>query len=73
VNSRALRAALAVLAASLVLSVAPATAVGPILATLTASTDTYTAQRDVWLPYLLTLGPHNFLWFRLLPADQVPK
>ena len=25
------------------------------------------------LPYLLTLGPHNFLWFRLLPADQVPK
>jgi maltose alpha-D-glucosyltransferase / alpha-amylase len=21
------------------------------------------------LPYLLTLGPHNFLWFRLLPAD----
>ena len=22
------------------------------------------------LPYLLTLGPHNFLWFRLLPADQ---
>jgi len=25
------------------------------------------------LPYLLTLGPHNFLWFRVLPADQVPK
>src|SRR3954463_14422666 len=25
------------------------------------------------LPYLLTLGPHNFLWFRLLPADQVPR
>jgi maltose alpha-D-glucosyltransferase/alpha-amylase len=25
------------------------------------------------LPYLLTLGPHNFFWFRLLPADQVPK
>ena len=25
------------------------------------------------LPYLLTLGPHNFLWFRLMPADQVPK
>jgi maltose alpha-D-glucosyltransferase/alpha-amylase len=24
------------------------------------------------LPYLLTLGPHNFLWFRLMPADQVP-
>jgi maltose alpha-D-glucosyltransferase/alpha-amylase len=23
-------------------------------------------------PYLLTLGPHNFLWFRLLPADQAP-
>ena len=22
------------------------------------------------LPYLLTLGPHNFLWFRLLPAEQ---
>jgi len=25
------------------------------------------------LSYLLTLGPHNFLWFRLMPADQVPK
>ena len=25
------------------------------------------------LPYLLTLGPHNFLWFRIMPADQVPK
>jgi len=25
------------------------------------------------LPYLLTLGPHNFLWFRLLPADQAPR
>ena len=25
------------------------------------------------LPYLLTLGPHNFLWFRLMPADQVPR
>ena len=25
------------------------------------------------LPYLLTLGPHNFLWFRILPADRVPK
>ena len=25
------------------------------------------------LPYLLTLGPHNFLWFRLMPADQLPK
>ena len=25
------------------------------------------------LPYLLTLGPHNFLWFRILPADQVPR
>ena len=24
------------------------------------------------LPYLLTLGPHNFLWFRLLPSDQLP-
>jgi maltose alpha-D-glucosyltransferase/alpha-amylase len=22
------------------------------------------------LPYLLTLGPHNFLWFRLLPQDR---
>jgi maltose alpha-D-glucosyltransferase/alpha-amylase len=25
------------------------------------------------LPYLLTLGPHNFLWFRILSADRVPK
>jgi maltose alpha-D-glucosyltransferase/alpha-amylase len=25
------------------------------------------------LPYLLTLGPHNFLWFRILPADKVPR
>jgi maltose alpha-D-glucosyltransferase/alpha-amylase len=25
------------------------------------------------LPYLLTLGPHNFLWFRLLAADRVTK
>jgi maltose alpha-D-glucosyltransferase/alpha-amylase len=25
------------------------------------------------LPYLLTLGPHNFLWFRLMPGDQLPK
>src|SRR5439155_23851266 len=25
------------------------------------------------LPYLLTLGTHNFLWFRLLPTDQVPR
>jgi len=25
------------------------------------------------LPYLLTLGPHNFLWFRLLPADQAKQ
>ena len=25
------------------------------------------------LPYLLTLGPHNFLWFRLLDADQLSK
>jgi maltose alpha-D-glucosyltransferase/alpha-amylase len=22
------------------------------------------------LPYLLTLGPHNFLWFRILPMEQ---
>ena len=22
------------------------------------------------LPYLLTLGPHNFYWFRVLPGDQ---
>jgi maltose alpha-D-glucosyltransferase / alpha-amylase len=25
------------------------------------------------LPYLLTLGPHNFLWFRLLPAEQAKE
>jgi len=25
------------------------------------------------LPYLLTLGPHNFLWYQLLPADQVRR
>ncbi len=25
------------------------------------------------LPYLLTLGPHTFLWFRLLPAEQAKK
>jgi maltose alpha-D-glucosyltransferase / alpha-amylase len=25
------------------------------------------------LPYLLTLGPHNFLWFRLLPGDLAKK
>jgi maltose alpha-D-glucosyltransferase / alpha-amylase len=25
------------------------------------------------LPYLLTLGPHNFLWFRLMPGDQLPR
>ena len=25
------------------------------------------------LPYLLTLGPHNFLWFRICSPDQVPK
>ncbi|MDB4877528.1 MAG: trehalose synthase [Gemmatimonadetes bacterium] len=25
------------------------------------------------LPYLLTLGPHNFLWFRLLPGDQAKE
>jgi maltose alpha-D-glucosyltransferase/alpha-amylase len=24
------------------------------------------------LPYFLTLGPHTFYWFRLLPADQAP-
>ncbi|HEX6534227.1 MAG TPA: maltose alpha-D-glucosyltransferase [Gemmatimonadaceae bacterium] len=23
-------------------------------------------------PYFLTLGPHTFMWFRLLPSDQVP-
>jgi hypothetical protein len=28
-----------------------------IVATLTASMDTYAAQRDAWLPYLLTLEP----------------
>lgn len=28
-----------------------------IVATLTASVDTYAAQRDAWLPYLLTLEP----------------
>jgi maltose alpha-D-glucosyltransferase / alpha-amylase len=25
------------------------------------------------LPYLLTLGPHNFLWFRLLRAEQAKE
>ncbi|MBA3891031.1 MAG: alpha-glucosidase C-terminal domain-containing protein, partial [Gemmatimonadaceae bacterium] len=25
------------------------------------------------LPYLLTLGPHNFLWFRLVQADRVTE
>jgi maltose alpha-D-glucosyltransferase/alpha-amylase len=25
------------------------------------------------LPYLLTLGPHNFLWFRLLPSQQAKE
>ena len=25
------------------------------------------------LPYLLTLGPHNFLWFRLLPGEQAKE
>jgi len=25
------------------------------------------------LPYLLTLGPHNFLWFRLLPAERAKE
>jgi maltose alpha-D-glucosyltransferase / alpha-amylase len=25
------------------------------------------------LPYLLTLGPHNFLWFRIMPADQLSR
>jgi maltose alpha-D-glucosyltransferase / alpha-amylase len=25
------------------------------------------------LPYLLTLGPHNFLWFRLLAGDQAKE
>jgi maltose alpha-D-glucosyltransferase/alpha-amylase len=24
-------------------------------------------------PYLLTLGPHNFLWFRLLPPEQAKE
>jgi maltose alpha-D-glucosyltransferase/alpha-amylase len=23
------------------------------------------------LPYLLTLGPHNFIWFKIVPPDQV--
>jgi maltose alpha-D-glucosyltransferase/alpha-amylase len=25
------------------------------------------------LPYLLTLGPHNFLWFRVLPPEQAKE
>jgi maltose alpha-D-glucosyltransferase / alpha-amylase len=25
------------------------------------------------LPYLLTLGPHNFLWFRIMPPDQLSR
>jgi maltose alpha-D-glucosyltransferase/alpha-amylase len=25
------------------------------------------------LPYLLTMGPHNFLWFRLMPPDQAKQ
>lgn len=25
------------------------------------------------LPYLLTLGPHNFLWFRILPPEQAKE
>jgi maltose alpha-D-glucosyltransferase/alpha-amylase len=25
------------------------------------------------LPYLLTMGPHNFLWFRLMPAEQAKQ
>ena len=25
------------------------------------------------LPYLLTMGPHNFLWFRLLPPEQAKQ
>jgi maltose alpha-D-glucosyltransferase/alpha-amylase len=25
------------------------------------------------LPYLLTLGPHNFYWFRLVSGDQVQR
>ncbi len=25
------------------------------------------------LPYLLTLGPHNFLWFRILPSEQAKE
>ena len=25
------------------------------------------------LPYLLTLGPHNFLWFRVLRAEQAKQ
>jgi len=24
-------------------------------------------------PYLLTLGPHNFLWFRILAAEQAKE
>ncbi|HEU5174741.1 MAG TPA: maltose alpha-D-glucosyltransferase [Gemmatimonadaceae bacterium] len=25
------------------------------------------------LPYLLTLGPHNFFWFRIVPADRLAE
>jgi maltose alpha-D-glucosyltransferase/alpha-amylase len=25
------------------------------------------------LPYLLTLGPHNFLWFRILPPEKAKE
>ena len=25
------------------------------------------------LPYLMTMGPHNFLWFRLMPPDRVAR
>ena len=25
------------------------------------------------LPYLLTMGPHNFLWFRLMAPDQAKQ
>jgi maltose alpha-D-glucosyltransferase/alpha-amylase len=25
------------------------------------------------LPYLLTMGPHTFYWFRLLPAEQAKQ
>ena len=25
------------------------------------------------LPYFLTLGPHSFFWFRLLPPGHVPR